>query len=80
MSKDFRPGRMVEAAADDPACPCCGRFGTTPGHAHPILGLVCESCDGLLNQPIMPGMNPIAFLEGWGHRAKRPPGSCRRAA
>lgn len=56
-------------------CPSCGRWGYTVGGTHPELGLVCDGCLKLLCQPIMPGMMPTAFLEGWPYRTKRPTGA-----
>ena len=56
---------------DDKPCQCCGRICFEVGGYHRELGIVCDGCWRLLDQPIIPGMNPVAFLEGWPYRAKR---------
>lgn len=68
---DYRLAK-VEDDPDEKPCPSCGRFGYTPGGVHPILGSVCDGCWKLLNDPPVSGMMPIAFLEGWPYRTKRP--------
>lgn len=68
---DYRLVRLEEDPDEKP-CPSCGRWGYEPGGVHEALGPVCSSCWTLLHEPIMPGMMPVAWVEGWPYRAERP--------
>lgn len=77
QKRPWRTDYKLSSVRDDPdekPCPSCGRYGTTVGGVHPILGMVCDGCWSLLHEPIMPGMMPVAFLEGWPYRSRRPRG------